>query len=175
MADPQAPAARLKPHIAAFVIALIAIGISRLSGVNVLWLKAMHVVFVVSWFSGIFYLPRLFVYHAMTSPDESAALERFSTMERKLYRFTTPFMWLSIFFGGWMLFEYGMTYLTSSAWLHAKLFLVGLLVITHFMNAHFARELQNNKPRSHRFYRVINEVPVLMLFAIVILVIVKPF
>jgi len=167
--------AMARPHIVALVLVLVALGISAILGTNLAWIKAFHVIFMVAWFSGLFYLPRLFVYHAMTGAHEHDALTRFCTMERKLYRFTTPFMWLTIFFGVWMLTLYGLPYLKNNLWLHVKLALVALLVCGHFAGAFFSKELREKKARSHKFYRVINELPVLVLFAIVILVIVKPF
>lgn len=142
-----------------------------------LWLKAFHVVVVVSWFAGIFYLPRLFVNHAMAEAEgDRASVERLKVMERRLYRFMHPFAVLTAVFGIAMIWLYGLTFLKTSAWLHAKLALVVLLYGYHVwlgvLVKRFARD-QNTK--GHRFYRVMNELPVLALFAIVVLVIVKPF
>jgi len=142
----------------------------------VLWLKAFHVIFMVSWFAGIFYLPRLFVYHAMVPPEDEAGHERFVVMERKLYRFVTPFMVLTAVFGFWMLYAYGLPYLRTNAWMHVKLTLVAVLIGYHFFLGHLRKQLAaKTAHKSDRFFRIINELPVLILFAVVILVIVKPF
>lgn len=136
-----------------------------------LWLKALHIIFVVAWFAGLFYLPRLFVYHAQC--DDAASRERFKVMERKLYRgIMTPTMVLTLILGTWIWLGYGF----RGGWLHAKLALVVLLVIYHFwlgrLTADFARDANR---RSHVFYRWINELPLVLLAAIVVLVVVKPF
>jgi putative membrane protein len=141
-----------------------------------LWLKAFHIIFMVSWFAGIFYLPRLFVYHAMVPPEDEAGHERFVTMERKLYRFVTPFMVLTTVFGLWMLWIYGVDYLRANTWMHVKLALVAGLIAYHFYLGHLRKRLAAREaPQSHVFFRVINELPVLILFAVVILVVVRPF
>ena len=138
-----------------------------------LWLKALHIIAVVCWFAGLFYLPRLFVYHA-TAEDE-ASRERFKVMERKLYRgIMVPSMVVTLVFGLWML------YLNpgwlSQAWLHAKLTLVVLLIgYHHACGSLLKRFARGENRRGHVFYRWFNEVPVLFLIAIVILVVVKPF
>ncbi|PVZ15774.1 putative membrane protein [Pseudomonas sp. URIL14HWK12:I9] len=138
-----------------------------------LWLKALHIVVVVCWFAGLFYLPRLFVYHAMS--EDTASRERFKVMERKLYRgIMTPSMLLTLALGIWML------YLTpgwlQQGWMHAKLALVVLLVgYHHVCGAWVKRFARDENTRSHTFYRWFNEVPVLALIVIVILVVVKPF
>ena len=136
-----------------------------------LWIKAFHIVFVVSWFAGLFYLPRLFVYHAQA--EDAASRERFKVMERKLYRgIMTPAMVLTLATGLWMWLGYGF----SGAWLHAKVALVVLLVAYHFwmrsLMIDFARDANR---RTHVFFRWVNEVPTVILVAIVILVVVKPF
>jgi len=141
-----------------------------------LWLKALHIIFMVSWFAGIFYLPRLYVYHAMVPPEDDAGHERFVIMERKLYRFVTPFMVLTTVFGLWMLWLYGADYLRANTWMHVKLTLVTVLIGYHFYLGHLRKKFATREGlRSHVFYRVINELPVLILFAVVILVIVRPF
>ena len=138
-----------------------------------LWIKALHIVAVVCWFAGLFYLPRLFVYHAMS--EDAASRERLQVMERKLYRgIMGPSMILTILLGAWML------YLTpgwlSQGWLHAKLTLVVLLIgYHHACGAMLKRFARGENRRSHVFFRWFNEVPVLFLLAIVILVVVKPF
>ena len=136
-----------------------------------LWIKSFHIVFLVAWYAGLFYLPRLFVYHAMA--EDAVSRERFKVMERKLYRgIMMPCMVLTIALGTWMWLGWGF----RGGWLHAKLALVALLVAHHFWLGHFvdvfAREANT---RSHVFYRWINEIPLLYLVAIVILVVVKPF
>ncbi|HEX6632428.1 MAG TPA: protoporphyrinogen oxidase HemJ [Usitatibacter sp.] len=136
-----------------------------------LWLKAFHIIFVVSWFAGLFYLPRLFVYHAQAA--DAPSNERFKVMERKLYRgIMMPAMLLTVASGLWLWLGYGFT----GGWLHAKVTLVVLLVAYHFwlrrMLGDFARDANR---RSHVFYRWVNEAPTVLLVAIVILVVVKPF
>ncbi|TBW49664.1 protoporphyrinogen oxidase HemJ [Marinobacter halodurans] len=139
-----------------------------------LWVKAFHIIAVVCWFAAIFYLPRLFVYHA--SCEDEAGRERFKIMERKLYRgIGTPSMVATIVLGLWLVSYSPSTYL-SQAWLHAKLALVALLVVYHFYCGHLVRVFRDDaNQRSHVFYRWFNELPVLILVAVVILVTVKPF
>ena len=140
-----------------------------------LWVKAFHIIFVTSWFAGLFYLPRLFVNHAMvldSAINNTATLERLELMERKLYRFMLPLAVLSLSFGLWLWLGYGIT----GGWLHAKLVLVAGLVAYHFYCGKLMRDFKvGNNAHSHVWYRWFNEVPVLVLFAIVILVEVKPF
>lgn len=136
-----------------------------------LWIKSLHIIFMVAWFAGLFYLPRLFVYHAMT--EDAAGNERFKVMERKLYwGIMAPGAALTIVFGVWLWLGYGFT----GAWLHAKLVLVALLIAYHLycgkLRADFARD-RNTK--SHVWYRWFNEVPTVVLVAAVILTVVKPF
>ncbi len=135
-----------------------------------LWIKAFHIIFVTSWFAGLFYLPRLFVNHAMeTNPQ---ALLRLELMEHKLYRFMMPLAVLALFFGLWLWLGYGIT----GAWLQAKLVLVAGLVAYHFYCGKLMRDFQSgNNKRSHVWYRWFNEAPVIVLFIVVILVVVKPF
>jgi putative membrane protein len=136
-----------------------------------LWIKALHIVFVVAWFAGLFYLPRLFVYHAQST--DLPSLERFKVMERKLYRgIMTPSMALALTFGTWLWLGYGF----RGAWLEVKLVLVAALVAYHVWLGKLADDLARDaNRRSHVFYRWINELPVILLAAIVILVVVKPF
>jgi putative membrane protein len=136
-----------------------------------LWIKSLHVIFMVAWFAGLFYLPRLFVYHAQATDEIS--IERFKTMERKLYRgIMMPSMVLTVAFGLWMWLGYGI----SGRWLLAKLVLVAVLISYHFwlgdLVRDFAREVNRH---THVFYRWINELPLVLLAGIVILVVVKPF
>ena len=138
-----------------------------------LWLKALHIVAIVCWFAGLFYLPRLFVYHAMS--EDAISRDRFQVMERKLYRgIMIPSMIATLAFGiGMIAFNPA---LFSGGWLHAKLALVVLLIGYHHMcGAQLNRFARNENTRSHVFYRWFNEFPVLLLLAIVILVVIKPF
>lgn len=139
-----------------------------------LWVKAFHIVSIVCWFAGLFYLPRLFVYHAQS--EDTVSNERFSVMERKLYRgIMGPAMVATLVFGIWML-ALNPGIFQSGAWIHAKLTLVVLLIGYHHMcGAQVKRFARGENTRSHVFYRWFNEVPVLILLAIVILVVVKPF
>src|SRR5690606_40029832 len=138
-----------------------------------LWVKAFHVIAVVTWFAGLFYLPRLFVYHAMA--EDSASRERFKIMERKLYRgIMTPSMIATLALGIWLL------YLNPAwlkmGWMHAKLTLVVLLVgYHHVCLAYMKKFAADANTKSHVFYRWFNEVPVIFLIAIIILAVVKPF
>ncbi len=139
-----------------------------------LWLKSFHVIAVVCWFAGLFYLPRLFVYHAMSNDETSH--ERFCVMERKLYRgIMWPSMVLTLVFGvGMLAINPGL--FATGGWLHAKLALVLLLVVYHLVcGAQRKRFAAKQNTKSHVFYRWFNEFPVVLLIAIVILVIVKPF
>jgi putative membrane protein len=140
-----------------------------------LWIKAFHIIFVVAWFAGIFYLPRLFVNHAMV--DDAATRERLALMERKLYRFMTPFMVLAVGLGAWLVVEGGFyDGFRFHKWLHVKIALVAILCAYHlWLGTLVKRFAAGLNTRSHKFYRVINEIPVLILFAVVILVVVKPF
>jgi putative membrane protein len=135
-----------------------------------LWIKAFHIIFVVSWFAGLFYLPRIFVNHAMAT--EPAEIARLKLMEGKLYRFVTPIGALAIVFGFWLWFGYDF----SGGWLHAKTALVAVLAGYHLYCGHLVKQFAADRnTRSHVFYRWFNEVPVLLLTVIVILVVVKPF
>jgi putative membrane protein len=138
------------------------------------WIKALHIIFMVTWFSGLFYLPRLFVYHAMS--EDEASIARFKVMERKLYfGITTPGAILTLIFGGWLL-SYSFSGYMHMAWLQLKLGLVLLLLIYHGYLGKLLFAFKHDKnTHSHVFYRWLNEVPVVFLAAIVILVEVKPF
>ena len=139
-----------------------------------LWVKAFHLIFMVAWFAGLFYLPRLFVNHAMT--DIEATGEHFKIMERKLYRFITPWMVLTLVFGGWLLVDYAWAAYSHMLWLHIKLLLIVLLVFFHFYCGKLVKDFAEDKNRhSHVWYRWFNEFPVLILFAVVILAVLKPF
>ena len=139
-----------------------------------LWLKALHIIAMVCWFAGLFYLPRLFIYHAMS--DDAASQERFCIMERKLYRgIMIPSMIATLALGIWLL-TLNPGYYFSQGWMHAKLTLVVALVIYHHLcGAQLKRFARGENSRSHVFYRWFNEAPVLALLGIVILVVVRPF
>jgi protoporphyrinogen IX oxidase len=136
-----------------------------------LWVKTLHIVFMVTWFAGLFYLPRLFVYHAMS--DDRISLERIKVMERKLYwGIMTPGAVLTLVFGIWLWLGWGF----AGGWLHAKLLLVAVLVAYHVwcgkLMLDFRRE---HNARSHVWFRWFNEFPVLVLIGTVALVVLKPF
>ena len=134
-----------------------------------LWLKAFHIIFMVTWFAGLFYLPRLFVYHAMSK--DKVSLERFVIMERKLfYGIMTPGGIITIILGFWLL-DYGY----SGLWINIKLLLVLLLVIYHVYCFKYLMDFKYNRNKhSHIFFRWFNEVPVILLIAIILLVELKP-
>jgi protoporphyrinogen IX oxidase len=139
-----------------------------------LWIKALHIIFVASWFAGLFYLPRIFVNLAMVPSDSHAERERLLLMARKLYRFSTLLMLLALALGGWlwMLNLEGF----NRGWMHLKLLLVlGAVGYHHACLAHLKRFERMANRRSHRWFRVFNEVAVLLFAATVILVVVKPW
>ncbi len=140
-----------------------------------LWVKSFHIIFMVTWFAGLFYLPRLFVYHAMS--DDQISNDRFKIMERKLfYGIMTPGAIITIGLGLWMLHGYAWLAYASSGWLHTKLFLVALLVAYHGYCGKLLIDFKHDRNKhGHVFYRWLNEAPVLVLVAIVILAVVKPF
>lgn len=136
------------------------------------WIKALHIVFIASWFAGLFYLPRIYVNLAMES--DTAVTERLLLMAGKLYRFTTILMVPALALGLWLWLGYGMG--QGSTWMHVKLALVVLVIGYHHACGSLLKKIEQGKnTRSHVWYRWFNEVPVLLLFAIVILVVVKPF
>ncbi|MBL8444028.1 MAG: CopD family protein [Zoogloeaceae bacterium] len=135
-----------------------------------LTLKAFHIIFVVSWFAGLFYLPRLFVNHAMA--DDAATRDRLALMELKLYRFMTPLGILAVGLGFWLWFGYGF----AGGWLHAKTTLVLGLIGYHLYCGKLMRDFTAGRnTRSHVWFRVFNEVPVLVLVVVTFLVVLKPF
>jgi protoporphyrinogen IX oxidase len=137
-----------------------------------LWLKAFHVVFVVTWFAGLFYLPRLFVYHAAAT--DAAGLDRFQVMERRLFGIMTLGALLAAIFGLSMVIA-APGYL-QMGWLHLKLLLVALLIAYHVWCYRLMAALREGRnTHSQRWYRWFNEVPALLLIAIVVLAVVKPF
>jgi putative membrane protein len=137
-----------------------------------LWLKAFHIIFMVTWFAGLFYLPRLYVYHAATT--DAPGKERFKTMERKLFVMMTIGATLTVVFGVATLMA--VPAFMQMGWLHAKLTFVALLIAYHVWCFKLLVAFRNDANRhSERWYRMFNEVPSLLLIAIVILVVVKPF
>jgi putative membrane protein len=141
---------------------------------TLLWLKAFHLIAVVCWFAALFYLPRLFVYHAMS--EDAASRERFKVMERKLYRgIMTPSAVMTIVLGLWML-HLNMDYYITIGWIKLKLALVLILVGYHAACGYFLRRFANdNNTHSHTFFRIFNELPVILLIAIILLAVLKPF
>ncbi len=139
-----------------------------------LWIKSFHLIFMVAWFAGIFYLPRLFINHAMT--EDKNTQQQFKIMEKKLYRFTTPWMVLTLVFGTWMLIDYAWAAYGSMMWLHIKLTLIGILVAYHFYCGKLVKIFaEDRNRRSHVWYRYFNEVPAVILFIIIPLTILKSF
>lgn len=141
-----------------------------------LWLKAFHIVFVASWFAGLFYLPRIYVNLAMVEPGSLAERERLLLMARKLLRFTTLLAVPALALGLWLWLGYGIGRGPGNGWMHAKLAVVLLAVGYHHACAALLRKfVSGENRRSHRWYRWFNEAPVLLLVAAVVLVVVKPF
>ena len=139
-----------------------------------LWVKSLHIVFVASWFAGLFYLPRIFVNLAMVPAESVAERERLLLMARKLMRFTTVLAVPALVFGLWLFLGYGIG--KGAGWMHAKLFVVLLAIgYHHACSRLLVKFSEGRNSRSHRWYRWFNEVPVLLLLAAVILVVVKPF
>ncbi len=136
-----------------------------------LWVKAFHVIFMVTWFAGLFYLPRLFVYHAMS--DDRASIDRFKIMERKLFwGIMTPGGILTVVLGLWLWWGFGVT----GGWLNAKLALVAVLIFYHVWCLKLLLDFKHERnTKSHVWFRWFNEFPVIILIAVVILVVVKPF
>ena len=138
-----------------------------------LWIKAFHVIFVVAWYAGLLYLPRLFVYHAQT--DDAAGDERFKVMERKLFAIMTVGAIGALVFGLWLVADYAWTAFAASGWFRLKLVLVGALALYHVWCGTLVADFKAGRSRhGHRFYRLFNEVPALILIAVVVLVVVKP-
>jgi putative membrane protein len=136
-----------------------------------LWIKSFHIIFMVTWFAGLFYLPRLFVYHAMS--EDTASRERFKIMERKLFfGIMTPGAILTIVFGLWLWLGYGF----YGGWLYAKMALVAMLVVYHAYCGKLMIDFrQDRNHHGHVFYRCLNELPVVLLIAIILLVELQPF
>ena len=141
-----------------------------------LWVKSLHIVFVTSWFAGLFYLPRIFVNLATVAPESVAERSRLVLMARKLFRFTTLLAVPAVGFGAWLWLGYGIGRGPGNGWMHAKLALVlGVVGYHHGCGVLLRKFVTGQERRSERWYRWFNEVPVLLLLAIVILVVVKPF
>ena len=141
-----------------------------------LWVKAFHIVFVASWFAGLFYLPRIFVNLAMVDPGSLAERERLLLMARKLYRFMTLLMWPALALGLWLWLGYGVGGMPPALWMQAKLLAVILALGYHHLCARHLRLFESGAPsHTHVWYRWFNEAPVLLLVAAVVLVVVKPF
>ncbi|MEM1154836.1 MAG: CopD family protein [Pseudomonadota bacterium] len=138
-----------------------------------LWLKAFHIIFVVCWFAGLFYLPRIFVYYAASEHPQTRL--QLAVMSRKLYRFVTPFMYLSVAFGLAMIVM-NYSYLLQAKWMWIKLLAVAVLVVYHLQCGRYVHAINENRDEhTHVFFRFFNEIPVLFLFGIVILAVLKPF
>ena len=137
-----------------------------------LWIQGLHVIFVVTWFAGLFYLPRIFVYYAQAEDDTTRMT--LAIMARKLYKFVTPLMMLAIILGLWRL-SYALDYYLTSLWMQLKLAGVVFLLIYPVQCGRYVKLINSGDDhRSHVFYRFFNEIPVLFLFAIVLLVYVRP-
>lgn len=139
-----------------------------------LWIKAFHIISVITWFSALFYLPRLFVYHSMS--EDTVSRERFKIMEHKLLRIiANPSMTAVFIFGAWLSYL-GWDYYSHTIWYWCKIALVTAIAIYHHACIVYFKQLRDDKcQKSHRFFRVFNELPVLLLIGIIILVVVKPF
>lgn len=141
-----------------------------------LWIKSLHIVFVASWFAGLFYLPRIFVNLAMVPAESVAEHARLILMARKLLRFTTLLAVPALGFGLWLWLGYGIGRGPGNGWMHAKLVIVALALSYHHACARIlGKFVDQRNTRSHRWFRFFNEVPVLLLLAAVVLVVVKPF
>lgn len=139
-----------------------------------LWYKSLHLFFMVAWMAGLFYLPRLFVYNAESSSKEVKT--QLNIMQRRLWFFVTPFALLTLIFGILLVTEYGIDWFSLSAWLHVKLILVVLYYIYHaYLFVLMKKFLNNSNTHSPKFYRFLNEAPVIALLAIMVLAIAKPF
>lgn len=141
-----------------------------------LWVKAFHIVFIASWFAGLFYLPRIFVNLAMVPPESVAERQRLLLMARKLMRFTTLLAVPALVLGLWLWLGYGIGRGEGNGWMHAKLAVVALVLGYHHACGRLVRQFERGENRrGHVWYRWFNEAPVVMLVAAVVLVVVKPF
>lgn len=140
---------------------------------TIFWIKAFHLFFIIAWFAGIFYLPRLFVYHAEATDD--AVKQTFKVMERRLWWFVLPFAILTGITGMGMIHVYGMAWMKTAIWLHPKLTLVALVYAYYIWLFFLMKRFERDENRhSARFYRFLNEAPVLVLLGIVLLAVLKP-
>ncbi len=145
-----------------------------------LWVKAVHIIFMISWFAGLFYLPRLFVYHAMSIDEEgldTTSNARFKIMERKLLNgIMLPAAVLMAISGVWMLYDYALQTYAHASWLHIKLLLVLPLLFYHYICYRYYTQFRDDKnTKTHVFFRWFNEFPVLILIAVILLITLKPF
>jgi protoporphyrinogen IX oxidase len=141
-----------------------------------LWVKSLHIVFVASWFAGLFYLPRIFVNLAMVPEGSEAEYQRLLLMAHKLMRFTHMLAIPALCFGLWLWLGYGIGLGAANGWMHAKLLVVALALAYHYACSHMLRSIVSERRlRSHVWYRWFNEIPVLLMLCAVILVVVKPF
>ncbi|MDC8832533.1 CopD family protein [Alteromonas gilva] len=139
---------------------------------TILWLKTFHLFFMVAWFAGIFYLPRLFVYHAET--DSQAVRAQFKVMERRLWLFVTPFALFTLVFGVMLIYTYGYAWFAASTWLHVKIVLVAGIYGYHFYLWYLVKQFANDRiNHSARYFRILNEAPVLVLLLVIALAVVK--
>jgi len=140
-----------------------------------LWIKAFHIITVVTWFAGLFYLPRLFVYHAMAK-DDPVGIDRFKTMERKLYfGIMTPSAVITSLLGAALIMQRGMAWSSTTPWLHVKLLLVFMLWIYHIYLGMLLKQFKYDRNQhGHVFYRWLNELPVIVLVVVVCLAVIKP-
>jgi putative membrane protein len=140
-----------------------------------LWIKAFHLIFMVTWFAGLFYLPRLFVYHS--SCELQSEKDRFKIMEYKLYYYiTTPGAIITIVLGVWLMGIYGFGEVILWHWMQVKLFFIAILIAFHLYCGKLVKQLAvDNDHHSEKFYRLINEIPVLPLVIIIIMAVVRPF
>ncbi len=138
-----------------------------------LWIKAFHIIAITCWFAGLFYLPRLFVYHAMAEDQPSQA--RFKIMERKLYLgITYPSMLVTVALGFWLL-SLNWDYYITQTWMHIKLTLIAILIIYHYICGHYVKQFAADTcTKNHLYFRWFNEFPVIILLGVVILAVVKP-
>ena len=141
-----------------------------------LWVKSFHIIFVASWFAGLFYLPRIFVNLAMVAPGSVAERERLLLMARKLLRFTTLLAVPALATGLWLWLGYGVGRGPGNGWMHAKLTVVALVLGYHHACGVILRKLvADTSQRSHVWFRWFNEIPVIVLLAVIVLVVLKPF
>ena len=141
-----------------------------------LWIKALHIVFIASWFAGLFYLPRIFVNLAMVPSESVAEYERLLLMARKLLRFMTLLAIPALGLGLWLWLGHGIGQGPGNGWMHAKLAVVAVLLAYHHACARILAQFSGHQNRrSHRWYRWFNEAPVILMLVAVLLVVLKPF